>query len=115
MTNDIEPQQKQKGFLSTLWKTHMGVAKYVGLFGLPVMLGMLPKAATMAHAANASAGLFSTFTALWTIMGSTIGEFMVPGWSIIFGQLGHGLSAGFNILSGAMAPTATVATPSLIP
>ena len=86
-------QKSEKGFLSKVWKAHTTVAKYVGLFGIPAMLGFLPKAAFNAHAANPAAGIPDIIGELWGMMGGTIGEFMIPGWSIIFGAVGQAVGS----------------------
>lgn len=61
----------------------MTVAKYVGLFGLPVMLAMLPKAAVLTTAADSNANVINILGQLWTMMGTTAMEFCIPGWSIL--------------------------------
>jgi hypothetical protein len=92
-------QKSEKGFLSKLWKTHMTAAKYVGLFGIPVMAAMLPKAAFNAHALNPTAGIGSTFIELWTMMGNTAIEFCVPGWSVIGGQISDLAISALNLVT----------------
>ncbi len=86
----------------------MTVAKYVGLFGLPVMLAMLPKAAVLATAANPGANIINIMTQLWTMMGTTAMEFCAPGWSIIAGQAAGGIGDVFNFAANALGPAAAV-------
>jgi hypothetical protein len=108
MANETEPGKTEKGFLSKAWKAHGTVAKYVGVFGIPAMFGFLPKAATIAKAADPAAGLFDIFTTLWGMMGSTIAEFAIPGGSIVLGEIGNLATGAFNAVANAaaIAPTA---------
>ena len=97
-TND----KSEKGFLSKVWKAHMTVAKYVGLFGVPVMAAMLPKAAFNAKALNPNASIAASFIGLWSMMGNTAIEFCVPGWSVIGGQIGDMAMGAVNLVTSAI-------------
>lgn len=111
-----ETPKTEEGFLSQAWGAHMKVAKYVGLFGIPAVFGFLPKAAFNAHAINPEANLLDMFGTLWGMMGGAIGDYMIPGWSVILGEVGRMatdvilpgagtvISTAFNAVSGA--PTA---------
>ncbi len=94
--------KSKKGFLSKIWRAHMTVAKYVGLFGVPVMAAMLPKAAFNAKALNPNANIVDTITGLWSMMGNTAIEFCVPGWSVIGGQIGDMAMGAVNFATGTI-------------
>ncbi|MCC7305338.1 MAG: hypothetical protein IT558_03655 [Alphaproteobacteria bacterium] len=104
---------QEKGFLSSVWKAHTTVSRYLGLFGLPVVFAMAPKAATLAKAANPEANLFDILIQLWTMMGQTAMEYLVPGGSIILGEIGSTLGSVFNAASGAIGHA--MPAPSLSP
>lgn len=105
----------KKGFLSKAWKLHGMLAAGIGLFGIPLMLGFLPKAAVLAAAADPGAGLITSVGTLWGMMGDTIAENAVEGWSILGDQMADGVSAAFNAVANAATkvPVAALPTPSL--
>ncbi len=93
-----------KGFLSSIWKAHSTLLPWVGLFGVGIMYGLLPKAATIAHAANPNATIIDTVLQMWSMMAGNVIDFALPGGGIILGQLASGIGGIFNMVAGAIGP-----------
>lgn len=84
----MNPDLSKKGTLSSLWKAHSNVVKYLSLGGLLLTCCFLPTAAVhAAQAVGAAPGLLDIGGQFYSTAFNNAAQNFIPGWVIILNEM----------------------------